>query len=96
MSWAHPSPEQAEQIPQTLAQATEGDLRDIATLLASRPDHKLFWQNESDIRERVHMIGAKAIETAVDLRKNGGIEDPARVAPGAPEPLDSSANADVP
>ncbi len=77
MSWSHLSPEpteQAEQILQTLKQATEGDLRDIAGLLASQPDHKLLGQTEHDVRERVHKIGAKAIETAVNLRKKGGIE----------------------
>ncbi len=79
MSWAHLSPEQAEraeQILQTLKQTTESDLRDIAGLLASQPDHKLFGQNEYDIRERAHKIGAKAIETAVNLRKKGGTKGP--------------------
>jgi hypothetical protein len=75
MSWSHLTPEQteqAEQILQTLKQATEADLRDIAALLASQPDHKLLGATEYEVRDRVHKIGAKAIETAVNLRKKGG------------------------
>ena len=75
MSWSHLTPEQAEQaeqILQTLKLAAEADLRDIAALLASKPDHKLLGQAEYEVRDRVHKIGAKAIETAVDLRKKGG------------------------
>jgi hypothetical protein len=99
MSWAHLSPEQAEQaeqIFQTLKQATERDLREIAGLLASQPDHKLLGRNEYDIRQRVHKIGAKALETAVNLRKKGGTEGPVSVAPTVPEPPGSSPTANVP
>lgn len=80
MSWSHLSPEQterAEQILQTLKGAAEDDLRDIAGLLASKPDHKLLGQTEHEVRDRVHKIGAKAIETAVNLRKKGGTKGPA-------------------
>lgn len=75
MSWSQLTPEQAEQaeqILQTLKQAAESELRDLAALLASKPDHQLLGQTEYEVRDRVHKIGAKAIETAVNLRKKGG------------------------
>ena len=72
MSWSHLSPEQAEraeQIFQSLRQAAEADLRGIAELLASKEDHQILGPTEYEVRDRVHKIGAKAIETAVDQRK---------------------------
>jgi hypothetical protein len=78
MSWSHLTPEQAEQaeqILQTLKQAAESELRELAALLASKPDHQLLGQTEYEVRDRVHKIGARAIETAVNLRKKGGTSD---------------------
>jgi hypothetical protein len=75
MSWSHLSPEQAEraeQLFQSLRLATEADLRGIAEMLACREDSQLLGQTEFEDRDRVHKIGAKAIETAVDQRKKGG------------------------
>ena len=75
MSWSHLSPEQAEraeQIFQSLRQATEADLRGLAELLASKADGQLLGPTEFEVRDRVHRIGAKAIETALDQRKKGG------------------------
>jgi hypothetical protein len=76
MSWSHLTPEQteqAEQILQTLKRAAESELRDLAALLASKPDRQLLGQTEYDVRDCVHKIGVKAIEAAVNLRKKGGI-----------------------
>lgn len=75
MSWSQLTPEQgeqAEQILEVLKQAAESELRDLAALLASKPDSQLLGQTEYEVRDRVHKIGAKAIETAVNLRKKGG------------------------
>jgi len=75
MSWSHLSPEQAEradQIFQSLRLATEADLRSLAELLACKEDSQLLGPAEFEVRDRVHKIGAKAIETAVDQRKKGG------------------------
>jgi hypothetical protein len=74
MSWSHLSPEQAdraEQIFQSLRRATEADLRGLAELLACKEDGQLLGHTEFEVRDRVHKIGAKAIETAVDQRKKG-------------------------
>ena len=75
MSWSHLSPEQAEraeQIFQSLRQATEADLRGLAELLACKEDGQLLGPTEFEVRDRVHKIGAKAIEAAVNGRKKGG------------------------
>jgi hypothetical protein len=79
-SWSDLTPEQAdeaERLFQILKQATEGELRDLAALLASKPDRQLLGQTEFEVRDRVHELGAKAIETAVNLRKKGGTKAPA-------------------
>lgn len=79
MSWSHLTSEQAdlaERIYQTLRQAADSDLRNLASLLASKPDRQLLGQTEYDVRDMVHKIGAKAFETALDERKKGGTKAP--------------------
>ena len=80
MSLSPLTPEQAElaeRIYQTLRQATDADLRGLAELLASKPDRQLLGRTEFEVRDRVHQIGAKALETALDERKKGGTKGPA-------------------
>jgi hypothetical protein len=69
--------ESAERIFQSLQQAVASDLRSLAELLASKPDRQLLGQTEFEVRDRVHKIGAKAIETALNERKKGGTKGPA-------------------
>ncbi len=69
--------ESAERIYQSLRQAVDSDLRSLAESLASKPAGQIFGQTEFEVRDRVHKIGAKAIETALDERKKGGIRGPA-------------------
>ena len=74
------TPEQtelAERIYQTLKQAADSDLRGLAELLASKPDRQLLGPTEFEVRDRVHKIGAKAFETALEERKKGGTRGPA-------------------
>ena len=74
------TPEQAElaeRIYQTLRQAAEADLRDVAELLASKADHQLLGRTEFEVRDHVHQIGAKALQTALDERKKGATRAPA-------------------
>ena len=52
------------------AKAHEEALR-MARLLVSKPDHELLGATEFEIRDRVHQIGAHAIETAINGRKKG-------------------------
>ena len=80
MSWSHLTTEQAElaeRIYQTLRQAADSDLRDLAGLLASKPDRRLLGQAEFEARDRAHKIAAKALETALQERKKGGTRGPA-------------------
>ncbi len=80
MSWSHLTTEQAEmaeRIYQTLKQAADSDLRGLAELLASKPDRQLLGHAEFEVRDRVHKIGAKAFETALDERKKRATKAPA-------------------
>ena len=73
------SPEQtadAERIYHALRKATENDQWRMAQLLASKPDSKLLGETEFQIRDIVHEIGAKAIQTALNGRKKGGTKGP--------------------
>ena len=73
------TPDQAElsdRIYQSLRQAADADLRLLADLLASKPDRQLLGPTEFEVRDRVHTIGAKAFETALDERKKGGTKVP--------------------
>jgi hypothetical protein len=74
------TPEQqaeAQRIAEILLEASREEIQTIAELLASKPDHKLLGKTEFEVRDRVHKIGAKAIETALNERKKGGTKGPA-------------------
>jgi hypothetical protein len=74
------TPEQAalsDRIYQSLRQAAESDLRALADLLASKPNHQLLGPTEFEVRDQVHKIGAKAFEAALEERKKGGTRAPA-------------------
>lgn len=80
MSLPELPPEQAaeaDRIYQALRAASDAELRQIAHLLASKPDDQLLGRTEFEVRDRVHRIGAKAIETALSGRKRGGTGAPA-------------------
>ena len=67
---------EAQRIFQILKSTTDDDLLALARLLASKKDRDLLGQTEFEVRDRVHQIGAKAIETALDERKKGGTKAP--------------------
>jgi hypothetical protein len=74
------TPEQqaeAERIAQILMETARWEVQDIAELLASKCDHQLLGRTEFEVRDRVHRIGAKAIETALNERKKGATKGPA-------------------
>jgi hypothetical protein len=69
------TPEQeaeAQRIFATLRETTDADLLALARLLASKSDGEVFGQTEFEVRDRVHAIGAKAIETTLAGRKKRG------------------------
>jgi hypothetical protein len=73
------TPDQAElsdRIFHALRAAADSDLRCLADLLASKPDRQLLGQTEFEVRDLVHKLGAKALQTALDERKKGGTEGP--------------------
>ena len=80
MSLPELPPEQAaeaERIYQALRAASDTELRQIAHLLASKPDDQLLGRTEFEVRDLVHKIGAKAFETALEERKKGDTKGPA-------------------
>jgi hypothetical protein len=75
----HLTPEQhdeARRIFDSMHQAADDEPWRIAQLLASKPDDKLLGKAEFEVRDRVHTIGAKAIETALNQRKKGANKGP--------------------
>lgn len=80
------TPEQqaeADRIRQALLDASAEDLRELAELLATKNDSNIFGATEFAVRDIVHRIGAKAIQTALEGRKKGGTTDLAAPAPTA-------------
>jgi hypothetical protein len=74
---SHPplTPEQqaeAQRIYEALRQAADADLRAVAELLAGKPDAQLLGATEFEVRDKVHGIGAKAIQAALQGREKGG------------------------
>jgi hypothetical protein len=80
MSVPDSTPERAdleERIYQGLRQSCDGDLRKMAKLLASKPYQQLLGQTEFEVRDIVHDLGARALQTALNERKKGATKDPA-------------------
>lgn len=82
---------EAQRIYQALKQAADADLMALARLLASKPDSQLLGTTEFQVRDAVHTIGAKALETALQGRKKGATTAPAVPAPPASRRLNSTA-----
>lgn len=66
-----------------LTTALAADLDGLAALLATKSDRNLFGATEFQVRDLVHAIGAKALQTAIDLRKKRATTGPAESAPTA-------------
>lgn len=65
---------ESERIFERLRPVIEAEARRIATLLASKDDGHLFGQTEYELRDRVHALGAAALEAAAAERsKKGGL-----------------------
>jgi hypothetical protein len=78
MSVPDATPEQAdleERIYQGLRRSCDSDLRQMAKLLASRPYQQLLGRTEFEVRDLVHDLGARALQTALDERKKGATKD---------------------
>jgi hypothetical protein len=88
--------DEADRIKRRLLTVVEDEIQGIAELLASKPDRQLLGETEFQVRDRVHKIGAQAIEAALDERKKGGTKVPAPDARPATAPASSSADATTP
>jgi hypothetical protein len=74
---------EARRIYEALKHSADAELMALARLLASKADGDIFGATEFQVRDAVHRIGAKAIETALQGRKKGGTTAPAAPAPAA-------------
>jgi hypothetical protein len=88
--------DEANRIKLRLLTVVEDEIQGIAELLASKPDRQILGETEFQVRDRVHKIGAQAIEAALDERKKGGTKVPAPAARPATAPVSSSADATTP
>lgn len=88
MSWNCPPNNEAEaqRLFEVLKARTESDLLALARLLAGKSDGELLGRTELEVRDRLHAIGARALESALTGRKKGGAKaaSPAAGASGAP------------
>lgn len=71
---------EAQRIAAILRQKFEEETLRLARLLAGKPDAELLGKTEYEVRDRVHALGAVALETALAERKKGGTRGAASVA----------------
>jgi hypothetical protein len=74
MSDLHLTPEQeadAQRLAEIIGRKAKEEALTMARLLVSKKDHEILGATEFAIRERVHKLGAYAIETALNERKKG-------------------------
>lgn len=64
--------EEEQRIYDRLADCFEQERRRVAKLLAGKDDSNLFGQTEFDLRDRVHDLGARALEVVADERQKKG------------------------
>lgn len=63
-----------QRIYELLGKVSDQELRRMAKLLASKGDHELFGRTEFELRDRVHALGARALEAvAAERQKRGRI-----------------------
>jgi hypothetical protein len=63
---------EAQRIYERLGAAFDQERMRMARLLASKPNEQLFGQTEYELRDRVHELGARVLETAADERQKRG------------------------
>lgn len=63
---------EAQRIYERLRGAFDEELKTMARFMASKPNSQLFGQTEFELRDRVHELGARVLETAADERQKKG------------------------
>jgi hypothetical protein len=74
------SPQQhaeAQRLTQLLQGLFAEELRNIAQLLASKDDRHLLGKTEFELRDIVHRLAGRALQTALSERKKGATRAPA-------------------
>ncbi len=64
--------QEAQRVNKILQEELAGDLLQLARLLVSKKDSEIFGATEFEVRDRVHQLGAKAVQTVLEERKKGG------------------------
>ena len=71
------TPEQqaeAERIEDLVMAKARVEVRQMARLLASKPNRELLGRTEFQVRDSCHRIGAHVLDAALEQRKKGGTE----------------------
>lgn len=63
---------EAQRIYERLEAAFDQERMRMARLMASKGNHELFGQTEYEVRDRVHDLGARVLETAAAERQKKG------------------------
>jgi hypothetical protein len=63
---------ESQRIYERLRGAFDEELKTMARFMASKGNHELFGQTEFELRDRVHELGARVLETAADERQKKG------------------------
>lgn len=63
---------EAQRIYERLRGAFDEELKTMSRFMASKPNNQLFGQTEFELRDRVHELGARVLETAADERQKKG------------------------
>ena len=63
---------EAQRIYERLRGAFDEELKAMARFMACKPNDQLFGQTEFALRDRVHELGARVLETAADERQKRG------------------------
>ena len=64
--------EEEQRIYELLGKVSDQELRRMAKLLAGKRDSELFGQTEFELRDRVHALGARALEAVAGERQKKG------------------------
>lgn len=64
--------QEAQRVGKILQEKMAGDIVQLARLMVSKKDSEIFGKTEFEVRDQVHRLGAKAIETVLEERKKGG------------------------
>lgn len=64
---------EAQRIEEILVEASRKDIHELARLMASKQDHEILGETEYQVRDIVHRLGAKALETTANERAKKGV-----------------------